>query len=1045
MSSLVQTAFAKLVQPGDEAVCAFEILELPSEESDLAVARSKAAQRCLGLVSHHIEDKREAALIVFRRPTTPTVVKVLPLEPNCAVSITQVPRDSSSLANQSSSKATLFHIVFKWHDGDQGISFIVEGMPTALIAAVKASSASEADTDELNSSGTRHAWLKQYQPTTQTAAKEAALGRYADLPRHFSRKPSTQRALRSGFGAISGGGTEDATKLDRLKLEQESTIERLRWLASHLRSRQSEFTYKEDIRIWCGTYNVNDALPNDSDLSPWLKGYEGSHFLAFAFQELDLSTEAMIRYTRYREEAWREALEKAMGPRAALYQKLQSKQLVGALIIVYVLRSEARHVTSCETAALATGLMGVMANKGAVGIRLKYKDTWITFVNSHLAAFMNQTDQRNQMFRDTIKSMTFPVDKVLSQDPWTPNLRKDVDRTLGNATVYDTHHLIWIGDLNYRLDLPREQVIRFVNQKSWDMLLPFDQLELSKQHDLAFQGFQEAAIRFAPTFKFDRNSDTYDTSEKQRVPAWTDRILWMSLDDSIRSIEYDAHFALKLSDHKPVSALLNVPVHTIDSGKRARVQQELIEQLDDIDWDEGPDIKLLPSPIVEFESVSYMQSEHKTLTLVNNGRTIAEWSFVIPLHKTELCKPWLTIEPLTGLIPPGRSVDITLTIHVDDESSGDLNFSTNLDRDLSELLILSFEKRDFFLSVNAKNYNRTCFGNSLELLSKLQGPIRYVAKEDLERVLSGSQDTDSALTDQDKTLKNASNTSLRATHSVSVPVVRLIEFLAEHSGACQDLVAAQPDENLIERLRECLDSGAPFPLEVMLDQAPASPTPEQDAMELLNRLELEDSKSKAFISDSSDIGDFTLSPEISSKEFVDPDSKTIPGSLTTLEPTQVINTTNAITFHEKPLTRLDTSVSSILHCLLRFLKSLKEPLITDNAFDEALLVESREDAYGVLSLLPASHMETLLYIIAFLHNHIAKTESSTSSSQITVTSKLAILFSSVMMRYNKTRALPPTVTLSSIARRQKQFVLYLLEDPRAKVIAETTKAATNGK
>lgn len=41
-----------------------------------------------------------------------------------------------------------------------------------------------------------------------------------------------------------------------------------------------------------------------------------------------------------------------------------------------------------------------------------------------------------------------------------------------------------------------------------------------------FRGFLEGKVTFAPTYKYDLFSDDYDTSEKCRTPAWTDRVLW---------------------------------------------------------------------------------------------------------------------------------------------------------------------------------------------------------------------------------------------------------------------------------------------------------------------------------------------------------------------------------------------------------------------------------------------------------------------------------------------------------------------------------------
>lgn len=42
---------------------------------------------------------------------------------------------------------------------------------------------------------------------------------------------------------------------------------------------------------------------------------------------------------------------------------------------------------------------------------------------------------------------------------------------------------------------------------------------------LAFQGYEEGALLFRPTYRYDLYSENYDTSEKMRTPAWTGKVL----------------------------------------------------------------------------------------------------------------------------------------------------------------------------------------------------------------------------------------------------------------------------------------------------------------------------------------------------------------------------------------------------------------------------------------------------------------------------------------------------------------------------------------
>lgn len=92
---------------------------------------------------------------------------------------------------------------------------------------------------------------------------------------------------------------------------------------------------------------------------------------------------------------------------------------------------------------------------------------------------------------------------------------------------------------------------------------------------LAFPYYSEARITFLPTYKYDIGTDTYDTSEKARIPAWCDRVLRKG--DNIRQINYDAA-PLKFSDHRPVYATFQCLTSKVDEKKKEQLSQELYRQ-----------------------------------------------------------------------------------------------------------------------------------------------------------------------------------------------------------------------------------------------------------------------------------------------------------------------------------------------------------------------------------------------------------------------------------------------------------------------------------
>ena len=76
-------------------------------------------------------------------------------------------------------------------------------------------------------------------------------------------------------------------------------------------------------------------------------------------------------------------------------------------------------------------------------------------------------------------------------------------------------------------------------------------------------GYHEDAITFPPTFKYDPGTNQFDTSSKQRVPSYTDRILykWRSCSQNkITPLHYDSVQDVLTSDHKPVWGMWEVSI-----------------------------------------------------------------------------------------------------------------------------------------------------------------------------------------------------------------------------------------------------------------------------------------------------------------------------------------------------------------------------------------------------------------------------------------------------------------------------------------------------
>jgi len=138
-----------------------------------------------------------------------------------------------------------------------------------------------------------------------------------------------------------------------------------------------------------------------------------------------------------------------------------------------------------------------------------------------------------------------------------PPIEENKELKEGELTLFDHTNFIWMGDLNYRIDLKRDDIVKAIKEENWKLLRSGDQLVQQIAQDKVFQGFVEGDLAFRPTYKFDAGTDTYDSSRKMRLPAFCDRVLWRA-QSQIKCLSYRSHMELMVSDHKPVSAVLQI-------------------------------------------------------------------------------------------------------------------------------------------------------------------------------------------------------------------------------------------------------------------------------------------------------------------------------------------------------------------------------------------------------------------------------------------------------------------------------------------------------
>ncbi|XP_030072015.1 phosphatidylinositol 3,4,5-trisphosphate 5-phosphatase 1 [Microcaecilia unicolor] len=326
-------------------------------------------------------------------------------------------------------------------------------------------------------------------------------------------------------------------------------------LLQQMKNKHSGQPEPDMITIFIGTWNMGDAPP-PKKITSW--------FLSKGQGKTRDDTADYIQHDIYvigtqedplGEKEWVEILTRSLREITGTDFKLITIQTLWSIRIVILAKPEHENrISHIGTDTVKTGIANRLGNKGAVGASFMFNGTYFGFVNSHLTSGSEKKLRRNQNYMNILRFLMLG------------------DKKLNSFNI--THrftHLFWLGDLNYRVDLPTseaENIIQKIRQQQYQELFGSDQLNIERKENKVFLHFEEEEITFPPTYRFERCTREKYVYTKQKtsgikynLPSWCDRILWKSYPlVHVVCQSYGCTTDIMTSDHSPVFASFEVGV-----------------------------------------------------------------------------------------------------------------------------------------------------------------------------------------------------------------------------------------------------------------------------------------------------------------------------------------------------------------------------------------------------------------------------------------------------------------------------------------------------
>jgi len=159
--------------------------------------------------------------------------------------------------------------------------------------------------------------------------------------------------------------------------------------------------------------------------------------------------------------AWTDKIKDALGPD---YVCLHSISLVATHLVVFVHKFLLPFIKNLKVSQCATGIMNRIGNKGGIGIGFNVGETSLLFVCCHLSSGQSKFKWRTEDFLTLERTLMFEEMKSPSEstlDYWV-------------SDKYDA--VIWVGDLNFWINLGLDTVFLNLKKGNYEVLLANDQL-----------------------------------------------------------------------------------------------------------------------------------------------------------------------------------------------------------------------------------------------------------------------------------------------------------------------------------------------------------------------------------------------------------------------------------------------------------------------------------------------------------------------------------------------------------------------------------------